>query len=128
MSQHAAKVWIRFQSSKKTGENGLSFSTKHQKQSPSQNQKRVLMSSLCIPCCMQLKLKKKTNRLTDMQVFWNWTCLRGLARTLQQVISQTLHSPTDKLTNKNLTAKQGALHKTLKICLCFILFVSFRLN
>ena len=39
--------------------------------------------------------------------------------------SQKLHSPTDKLTNKNLTAKQGALHKTLKICLCFICLFRF---
>ena len=38
-----------------------------------------------------------------------------------------LHSPTDKLTSKNLTAKQGALHKTLKQKFVFHLFVSFRL-
>jgi len=40
-----------------------------------------------------------------------WFCRNPSTSHLHK---QKLHSPNDKLTNKNLTAKQGALHKTLK--------------
>ena len=65
-------------------------------QSPSLKQKRVPMSSLCTPCCMQYKLKK--HLLTGMQMFWKRTGLRGSAGTLRQVIF-TNKSCTRQTTN-----------------------------
>ena len=91
------------------------------------------MSSLCTPCCMQHKLQKKTPIDRHADVLGTnrspWFCRNPSTSHLHK---QKLHSPNDKLTKKILIAKQGTLHKTLKIVcvsfVCFVWFVSFRLK
>ena len=79
------------------------------------------------PC----SINSASKQLTIMQRSWTWTCLRGLARTLQQSISQkNLHLSNDKLTNLSRLQIIKATHKSLTKTFVFHLFVSvsFRLN
>ena len=131
MSQHATKVWIRFQSSK-TGKTDHSSLQNTKKQSPS------------------LKLKTSSHEFnvysllyaaqTQNQIDWQTCKCSGnkpvsvvLQEPFNKSFSQKLHSPTDKLTNKNLTAKTRSIaQNTQKIVwvsfVCFVSFVSFRLK
>ena len=94
MSQHAVKVWIRFQSSK-TGK------TDH----PSlQNTKTVTIPKTKTSSheftvhSLLYAVQAQKHLLTGMQMFWKRTGLRGSAGTLRQVIF-TNKSCTRQTTN-----------------------------
>ena len=93
-------------------------------QSPSQNQSKLSWVHRALPATCSTN--PTTNPLTSMQVFWKWTCFRGFARTLQQVIftkkPTLVNWPTDK---EEPTCKTRSMHTYSKLFV-FQLFTSFR--
>ena len=130
MSQHATKVWIRFQSSKtgKTDHPSLQNTRTVTIPKTKTSSHEFTVHSLLYAVQAQ---KTPIDRHADVLETNRspWFCRNPSTSHLHK---QKLHSPNDKLTKKILTAKQGALHKTLKIVcvsfVCFVSFVSFRLK